>query len=510
VSKGKQGRAGGALCVLASAALGVTLGPARLASQPRPLAGVDTYVERTMRDWGIPGVALAVVKDDSLVWSRGFGVRRLGDTTRVDAETIFAIGSITKSFTAAALGLLVDEGKLGWDDRVEERLPGFELADPYVTREVTVKDLLSHRTGLPGNNLLFWGSSFTRGEVIRRVRFLPLRSSLRSRFEYQNIMFIAAGEVIPAVTGTSWDAFVRDRIFGPLGMSRSATSVKELPRFQNVASPHAPRGGSMQPIAWLDLDNAGPAGSITSTARDMAQYARLMLGKGSYRGRRILSERTVEELHTPHMVIPRESIFDWLFPDAHHLLYGLGWILHDYHGVKVVEHGGQTDGMHGQLALVPELGLAVVVLTNSVLLGYPAAIGYRIVDAYLNRPPRDWSAELRVRLRPANESDSPQPVRISGTMPTLPPERLVGRYRHPMYGDAEVTLRDGVLLLGLLGRTVTLERWHYDTYRPGLEPGLVAAALPLATFERNGRGDVRALRFDATGDFARVREGERP
>jgi CubicO group peptidase (beta-lactamase class C family) len=508
VSKGKQGRAGGALCVLASAALGVTLGPARLASQPRPLAGVDTYVERTMRDWGIPGVALAVVKDDSLVWSRGFGVRRLGDTTRVDAETIFAIGSITKSFTAAALGLLVDEGKLGWDDRVEERLPGFELADPYVTREVTVKDLLSHRTGLPGNNLLFWGSSFTRGEVIRRVRFLPLRSSLRSRFEYQNIMFIAAGEVIPAVTGTSWDAFLRERIFGPLGMSRSATSVKELPRFPNVASPHAPRGGSMQPIAWLDFDNAGPAGSITSSAPDLAQYARLMLGKGVYRGQRILSGRAVAALHTPHMVIPRESIFDWLFPDAHHLLYGLGWILHDYHGVKMVEHGGQTDGMHAQLALVPELGLGVVVLSNSELLGYPAAIGYRIVDAYLNRSPRDWSAELRVRLRPVNESDSPQPVRISGTMPTLPPERLVGRYRHPMYGEAEVTGRNGVLTLSLLGRTVPLERWHYDTYRPGWEPGLIASALPLATFERNGRGDVRALRFDPTGEFERV--GDRP
>jgi CubicO group peptidase (beta-lactamase class C family) len=239
----------------------------------------------------------------------------------------------------------------------------------------------------------------------------------------------------------------------------------------------------------------------------MAQYVRLQLGKGKYRGRQLLSERVVEEMHSPQMIIPRESFYTALFPDAHFLSYGLGWITHDYHGYKVVEHGGQTDGMHGTLAMIPELGLGVVVLTNSVLFGYPSAIGYRVFDTFLGRPPRDWSAEIRAGLRPMNEGGGPRaPPRATGTTPTIPAERLVGRYRHQLYGDAEVVLRDGRLTLTLLGQTAALEHWQYDTYRPLWQNLLVRAILSRATFERDGRGEVRAVRFDAVGDFERVRE----
>ena len=486
------------------------LAPALIVAQapPPPLTGLDDYIERTMRDWGIPGAAIAVVKGDSVIWVRGFGIKRLGDTARVDGRTIFAIGSISKSFTTAALGMLVDEGRISWDDPVVDRLPSFRLADPEVTRQATIRDLLTHRTGLPGPNLLFWGNSFSRDEVLQRLRFIPLKWSLRSYFAYQNHTVVAAGQVIPAVTGTSWDDFVHQRIFAPLGMTSSATSSKELSRWRNVASPHQPIDGRLQPIRWTNLDNAGPAASITSTALDMAQYVRMQLRKGSYLGKRLLAERTVGEMHSPQMIIPPESQYLALFPDANFLLYGLGWITHDYHGYRIVEHGGQTDGMHATLAMIPELDVGVVVLTNTVLFGYPAAIGYRVFDLFLGRPPRDWSAEMRQRMRPMNEAGAPRLSRVADAAATIPPARLVGRYRHQLYGDAVVELREGKLTLSTLGRTAPLEHWHYDSYRPGWLPDeWVRGILALATFERDGRGEVRALRFDSVGDFERLREG---
>jgi len=484
------------------------LAPALTVAQapPPPLTGLDGYIEQTMRDWGIPGASIAVVKADSVIWARGFGIRRLGDTARVDARTVFAIGSISKSFTAAALGMLVDEGRIGWDDLVVDRLRGFRLADRAVTHQVTIRDLLSHRTGMPGPNLLFWGNSFSREEVLQRLRFIPLHWGLRSHFAYQNHTVVAAGQVVPAVTGMSWDDFVHQRIFAPLGMTSSATSAKELSRWSNVASPHQLVDGRLQPIPWTDLDNAGPAASITSTALDVAQYVRMQLGKGSYLGKRLLSERTVDEMHSPQMVIPRESQYVALFPDAHFMLYGLGWITHDYHGYRVVEHGGQTDGMHATLTMIPALDLGLVVLTNTVLFGYPAAIGYRVFDQFLGRPARDWSAEMRERLRQVNEGGAPRLSRVADAAATIPADRLVGRYRHQLYGDAVVELRDGRLTLSTLGRAAPLEHWHYDSYRPSWSDGFARGVLALATFERDGRGEVRALRFDSVGDFERVRE----
>ena len=277
--------------VIAAAA---TIAPATLTAQAaqqasagsaRPMAvdprTIDAYVEAAMRAWEVPGVAIAVVRNDSIVLARGYGVRELGKSDRVTPNSLFAVGSTSKAFTAAALGILVDERKLSWEDPVTKHLPRFQLYDPYVTRELTIRDLLTHRSGLPRGDRLWHASGYDRAEVLRRVRFLPPSWSFRSAYGYQNIMFLAAGEVVTAVTGKSWDDFVRERIFVPLGMSRSVTSTRPLATMSDVATPHQSIDGTVRPVSWLNIDNVGPAGSINSSALEMAAWLRLQLGQGT-------------------------------------------------------------------------------------------------------------------------------------------------------------------------------------------------------------------------------------
>ena len=475
--------------------LGIAFQSAAAQSSAGPLDGIDRYVTATMPDWGIPGVAVAVVKDGKVVYARGFGVRKLGDTARVTPETMFAIGSITKSFTAAALGVLVDEKKISWTDPVTRRLPGFAMATPEATVATTIEDLLSHRTGLPGENVVFWGSDVPRTEVVRRIRFLPLSTPPRTVFEYQNLAFVAAGEVIPAVIQTSWDDFVERRIFQPLGMTRSTTRVSDLGRFTNVASPHGDVNGKVAPIPWLNLDNAGPAGSIVSSVTDMARYVRLQLGRGMFEGTRVLSDSVISQLHSGRTIVSTQSFFGPVFADSHFIEYGLGWFRQDYHGYLVVTHGGQTDGMHANLLMVPELGLGIVVLTNAVVFGYPGAISYRILDAYLRRPAKDWSREMKSRLAFMNESPPPPPAEVAGSKATIPSSGLGGRYRDDYLGEAIVSAEGQQLFLAMLGRKVALSHWQKDQYTPHWSGGLLEGALRTATFESGGNGTAQRLRL---------------
>src|SRR2546422_4401233 len=252
-------------------------------AQDRSLRRLDGYIEKAMGEWSTPGLSIAIVRNDSLIYSKGYGLRELGRPDRVDDRTLFAIGSQTKAFTGVALAMLADQGAINLDDPVTKHLTGFRLADPCLTTQISVRDLVTHRSGLPGNNLIFWGTNLSRKQIVERLRFLQPTAGLRSRYQYQNLMYITAGEIIPAVTGGTWDEFVRARIFGPLGMTSSETSVAALLRSgkPNVATPHARYSGRLAPVPWLNLDNAGPAGSIVSNAVEMAQWFRFQLGNGS-------------------------------------------------------------------------------------------------------------------------------------------------------------------------------------------------------------------------------------
>jgi len=463
-------------------------------AQEAPLGGFDDYVNRARREWGVPGVAIAVVKGDQVVFAKGYGVRKLGDPAPVNERTLFAIGSSSKAFTAASVAMLADEGKLKWDDPATKYLPGLELYDPYVTRELTVRDLLSHRSGLERGDLLWYGTEYDRDEILRRARFLKPTWSLRSTFGYQNLMYLAAGQLVARVSGKSWDEFVRQRIFTPLGMTASGTSIRDFKEEDNVASPHAEIEDKVALIPWRNIDNIAPAGSINSNVVDMAQWVRLQLGQGAYQNRHLISSGAVKEMHTSQTVMRVEPPFTLLYPEAHFLNYGLGWFLSDYRGRKLVEHGGAIDGMRAQVAMIPEEKLGLVILTNRGGTTLPLALMYRIFDAYLGAPPRDWSAEMLKTVKSLEEQGKAavkkqEAERVTGTKPTHTLEKYAGTYKNDLYGEVKVTHENGKLNFRF-GPAFTgeMEHWHYDTFRAKFRDAGDANAY--VTFPLNAQGKI--------------------
>lgn len=442
-----------------------------LQAQEAPLTGLDEFMSEVMNTWKAPGIAVAVVKDDSVVLAKGYGIRDIRTGEPLDQESLFAVASTSKAFTSAALGMLVDQGVLSWDDPVTDHLPGFQLYDPYATREITIRDLLSHRGGLPRGDRLWYASPFSREEIIRRVRHLEPAWSFRAQYGYQNIMFITAGEVIEAITGISWDDFLRNGIFEPLGMERSRTTTRGITELPNVATPHAIIDGEVRAIGWRDFDNLGGAGAVNSSAWDMAQWIRLQLGGGVYGGRRILSDSVLKEMHTPQTVIRMGKNTETLFPETHLQAYGLGWTLQDYRGRKLVRHGGSLDGMRTHVGMIPEEGLGVVVLTNLNNSWIPQVVLYHILDAYLGPRDKDWNramydihleGETESKERRAREEEN----RVRGTSPSLELDAYAGTYTDPLYGTVEVRLEGHGLVVEVGPQFVgDLEHWHFDTFQ---------------------------------------------
>lgn len=512
------GRASTAIFLATAAA--VLLSPVTPAeAQPAPLDGLDDYVEETMEAWGVPGLGLAVVKDGSVVHARGYGVREAGRDAPVDEHTVFAIGSSSKAFTTATLAMLVEEGELSWDDPATRHLPGLRLHDAYPTHELTVRDLVTHRSGLPRCDRLWYGTSFDRDEVVRRIRFCEPSWSFRSHFGYQNVMFLAAGEIVSEVSGTRWDTFVERRIFGPLGMERSSTSVDSLDGMANVASPHGEIDGEVRAVPWRNIDNVGPAGSINSSVAEMARWVRLHLDEGVFEGDTLLSPESVEEMHNPQMLMePDSPLREALGARGHFLAYGMGWFLHDYEGVKIVEHGGSIDGMRAQVAMVPEEDLGMVILTNRGGTSPVTPLMYRVVDAYLDVPETDWSEEFRAvadSMEAEGEKQEQQlrDARKEGTSPSLEPAAYAGTYTDSLYGDLEVTEDGGELALSFHSLEADLEHWHLDTFRADWQNPLASQqGLPasLLTFRLDARGQVASLDMPGMGEFDRRpdREGE--
>ena len=405
--------------------------------------GLDGYVAKALTDWEAPGLAIAVVRNDSIVFAKGYGVREIGKPDPVTPNTVFAIGSTSKAFTVGLLGMLVDEKRIAWDDRVTKYLPSFELFDSYSTRDLTIRDLLTHRSGLPRGDRVWANSGYTRAEVLRRVRFLEPSWPFRSRYGYQNIMFLAAGTVAESVESKSWDDLVSERIFRPLGMRRSVTSTILLPSMTDVATPHEKLGGKTTAVEWSNIDNIGPAGSINSSVTDMAQWIRLQLGQGTYQGKKLLEPNTVKEMHTAQMHQRLSEEDEKTYPETHLLSYGLGWAIRDYRGMKVVSHGGAIRGMRAQVMLVPERKLGVVVLTNVAESSLPTAMGYKMVDLYTAGPPKDWSGVLlastkAARAKAAEERRKVEAARVMGTKPTLELSRYPGVYVHRRLGPLEL------------------------------------------------------------------------
>jgi len=484
-------------------------------AQESVLNGFDEYVNKALKDWGVPGAAIAIIKNDQIVMAKGYGARKIGDPSPVDENTLFAIGSSSKAFTAAAVAMLVDEGKLKWDDPATKYLPGFQLSDPYVTREMTVRDLLSHRSGLDRAEFIWISTPYDRDEILRRVRFVKPSSSFRSKFGYQNIMYLAAGQAVAKVSGKSWDDFIRERIFNPLGMSSSSTTVRAIAGQNNVATPYAKIEGKVRTIAWRNIDNIAPAGAINSNVVDMAQWVRLHLAGGEYKGAHLISSGAFKEMHEQQTIIRREPPWSLLRPDAHFLSYGLGWFLHDYRGRKVVEHGGNIDGMSALVAMIPEEKLGVVILTNLNGTSLPTALMFKVFDAYLGAPPKDWSAEMRNTIKGLEEQGATaqkklEESRVKGTQPSLALEKYAGTYKDDALGDAKVAFENGRLVLRTPGFVADLEHWHYDTFRATFrDTVIIGKSFVTFTLGPEGKTDVVNI-SDLGAAFKRAPEEAKP
>jgi CubicO group peptidase (beta-lactamase class C family) len=454
-------------------------------AQAGPPADFDAYARSALKTFDTPGAAVAVVKDGRVVLARGYGVRRLGEPAPVDEHTLFQIASNTKAFTTAALAMLVDEKRLAWDDPVTKHLPWFQLSDPYVTRELTVRDLLTHRSGLGlgAGDLLWYHSDYPRDTVLHRIRYARVASSFRSEFAYDNVLYVAAGEVIPAVTGQSWEEFVRRRIFEPLGMSEARVTARNVAPGENFATAHALVEGKLGVVARDTFDNTNAAGGVVAGVADLAKWMLVQLdsgrvGHGSAGAtdgapeRRLWSAERTGEMWTGQTIQPVSDLPPALAAfRPNFLLYGLGWDLRDYRGRKLATHTGGLDGMTSRTLLVPEERLGIVVLTNGESpLG--TALAWRLLDHYLKAPRTDWAAALAeyVRSREAEAKEVERKAtgkRQAGTRPSLPQARYAGRYTDQMYGDLTIAEENGRLVLRFShspALTGDLEHWQYDTF----------------------------------------------
>lgn len=479
-------------------------------AQEATLQGFDDYVNKAIRDWEVPGLAIAIVKDDKVLLARGYGVRKVGEPTPVDEKTLFAIGSSSKAFTAAAIAMLVDEKKVALDASAATYLPGFQLYDPYATRELTVRDLLSHRSGLARGELAWYGSPFDRDEIVRRVRYLKPAWSFRSQFGYQNIMYVAAGQVVAKVSGRSWDDFVRERLFTPLGMNTASTTIRGLEGVADLARPHAEVNDTVRAVAWRNIDNAGAAGSINANAVEMAQWVRLQLARGSYGGTPLISPRLVDEMHQAHTVIRVDSAARASNPYTHLQAYGLGWFLQDHRGRLMVHHGGNVDGFTALVGMIPEEQIGVVLLTNMNGTGITTPLMLRIFDLHLKAPAKDWSAEALQRLeadrgRARAAQARAEGQRVAGTRPSLPLAAYAGTYTDSLYGDVVVKEEGGTLQLAFGPNwRGSLEHYHFDSFRVRFDTP-VLPPVPV-TFRIGANGKVEQVQLDMAGiaEFRKV------
>jgi len=484
------------------------------AAQAGPPADLDAFVARSMKTFGVPGLAIAIVKDGKVVMSKGYGVRKMGESAPVDENTLFGIGSNTKAFTTAALASLVDEGKISWDDRVYELLPGFAMYDPYVSHEMTIRDLLTHRSGmgLGEGDLLFWPhSTYKREEIIYKLRFMKPATSFRSKYAYDNLLYIAAGQIILAVTGKSWEEYVTEKILKPLGMKTTTLSNAHFPADADVAWPHSKIGGPLRPIDFVELDNAAPAGSINSSVAEMSRWLMLQLNRGKFpdTDAHLFSEQRSREMWSAETILPireRKGALAKLAPKF--AAYGLGWGLRDYQGRKLVGHTGGVAGFVSRVMLVPEEKLGGVILTNAEADAAFDAILFRVLDGYFGGGDTDWigvlhDAEESSQTEAEEEVKKRAAGRVSNSRPSLALEKYAGKYEDAWYGPANIRMENGKLVFSLQHTPTAigeLEHWQYDTFKTHWRDRTVEDAF--VTFSLNANGGIDHFTMVAVSPLA--------
>lgn len=477
------------------------------------LQKLDAYYQKALKDWDVPGMAIAIMRNDSVIFAKGYGVRDLKAGGQVDANTVFGIASNSKAYTAAALGILVDEGKLNWNDKVTKHLPWLQLYDPYVTQELNIEDLLSHRAGFRtfSGDLLWYNTTFSRREILERARHLQPAYSFRDGYGYSNIMFIAAGEVIEAVSGQKWEDFIKQRFFAPLGMNRSYTSVNELAGKDNVASPHGnDENNKPYPTKFTAWDNWNPAAGIFTSVNQQAQWMRLQLNRGTYKGQKIFSEDASRMMWTAHNALPISKQAEANVPSTHFSAAGLGWMMNDYEGRKIIAHGGGHEGMNSRTVLVPEENLGIVILTNSMSSIMSPLANYTLDQFFGVQNGRDWSQfslDNMAKARKAQEEAAAKAPKEKSrkSKPTMDLEAYAGTYNSPLYGDATIRVENKQLVLDLapapaLGGKLT--HWQHDIFNLEWKNNFALLTPTKVRFIIGPDGKIAEMRLDANNpDF---------
>jgi CubicO group peptidase (beta-lactamase class C family) len=435
------------------------------------IAELDAYIERARIAWRVPGLSVAIVQNDQIVYLKGFGQRDIAGNLPVTPDTMFAGASTSKAFTSAGIGILVDEGRLNWDEPVQTYLPTFSIADRATGAQITLRDMLSHRTGMPRHDAVWYNNTqLSRADLIGRLRFLPSSAPLRSRWQYNNMMYITAGFIAGQTAGTTWEDFTRQRLFQPLGMTRTNFSVSDMAADPDHATAYKLNDSrEITAIPLRNVDFIGPAGSINSTARDYANWVRLHLNNGMFEGRRIVSEQSMQAMHAP--VMPLGSAPDPEFPQFSPQLYGMGWFVDSYRGEQRVQHGGNLDGFTARVTVFPGRNLGIVTFVNLEVSPLPGYLSVDILDRVAGNIPVNFAETTLARRDIAERTGDEAERRLSetqvrGTRPAHPIADYAGTYTDPGYGSWTFAVAANGRMTGTYnGMAVRFEHWHYEQFR---------------------------------------------
>lgn len=470
-------------------------------------ASIDSLVNATLATFDVPGIAVGIIKDDKLIFAKGYGVRSLANKLPVDENTLFGIASNSKAFTSAALAMLADEGKLNWDDKVTDYIPGFMMYDPWVTREFTIRDLLTHRSGLGlgAGDLMFWpeGGDISKEEMIRNIRYLKPVSSFRNKFDYDNNLYMVAGEVIAKVSGLSWEEFVEQKMMKPLGFTTSKASYNRIPAGANMIEPHAPADGKLVQIPhdWNPAVNA--AGGIVSNITDLSKWLIMQMNNGEYGdGKKMFSKKNHNEMWQMQTILPVRSPGAY---NTHFSGYGLGWFLSDVKGYKQVTHTGGLAGTVTQITLIPELKLGIIVLTNQQQGAAFSTITNTIKDSYLGYPNRNWLNQYKTYYIASNkEADSIKKAveadiafQLKNSKTRLPDSLIIGTYQDQWFGKVEISMKNnGLWFAAVRSPKLSGKMFPYkaNTYIvKWAERSLDADAYLMFTLDKNGKATGFAI-----------------
>jgi CubicO group peptidase (beta-lactamase class C family) len=468
----------------------------------------NTMIESWRKEYNVPGMSVGIIKDGQIVLSEGFGFLEEGKKEKVDEHTLFSIASNTKAFISASIATLVEDGKLHWDDKVKKYLPYFELYDPCVSDMMTIRDLLSHRSGLGtfSGDVIWYRSNYTAEDVAKRAAEIPQQFEFRNGFGYSNVMFITAGEIIRAVTGKKWDEYVRETFLIPLDMNRTITSTSAIASCKNVASPHISTKGNNDPTEWVNWDNMGAAGGIISSADDMLKWLALQLNGGIDGGDTLLLKPSQNTMWTPHNNFPVSTRSHEIY-GRNFNGYGLGWSVNDYRGHFVVSHTGGYDGMYSSVYLLPYDKIGIVVLTNSMHSIGPM-LSFEIIDKLLSLSQQGWKekgkqqdeahfADRAARIKERTDA------RQSGTMPTMTNDQISHLYRSPMYGDIRIGEENNELMIDFIPAPdlkAKLTHWHHDVYLLNWIKEQAWFSFGTVQILKDNNGQASELLFDVPND----------